>query len=122
MSLRLALLVGLLGITAWLFLAPNPLPFGIAVQREAGWVGHAGIFTVMTLAISFLYPRALPKVIAALLIMAVFLEAAQLLVPTRGADMFDFAMNVLGILLGFMIFRVIAAFLKGSRLKADSEG
>lgn len=108
---RLGLLSGLLGIMAWLFLAPHPLPFEIAVQREAGFVGHLGIFTLVTLACAAAFPRALWRVAAALLIAAICFEAAQVFIPTRGAELADFAMNCIGILLGFVVFRAGVALL-----------
>ena len=89
---------------AWLFLAPHPLPFGISVQREMGFVGHIGIFAMVTLACAVTFPRALWRVAAVLLVAAVCLEAAQLFIPTRGAEFADVAMNCVGILLGLVAF------------------
>lgn len=111
LPMRLGLLAGLLGIMAWLFLAPHPLPSGIAVQREAGFLGHVGIFTLATLACTAAFPRAPWRVTASLLIAATCLEAAQIFVPTRGAEFADFAMNCIGILLGLIGFRFGAALL-----------
>jgi len=109
----LGLLTGLAGIMVWLFLAPRPLAFGISVQREMGFVGHAGIFTVVTLACAAAFPRARWRIATILLVAAFCLEIAQLFIPTRGADIADFAMNCVGILLGLMTFRIGAALLAG---------
>lgn len=117
LPLRLALLIGLPGIMAWLFLAPHPLPFGISVQREMGFVGHIGIFTMVTLACAVAFPRAPWRVATVLLVAAVCLEAAQLFIPTRGAEFADVAMNCVGILLGLVAFRVGAVLLAGAHQK-----
>lgn len=112
LSLRLGLLVSLSGIMAWLFLAPDPLPFGISVQRELGFVGHVIVFTIGSLACAAVFPCALRRVVATLLVAAACLEIAQLFIPTRGAEFADFAMNCIGILLGLVAFRIGAALAK----------
>ena len=90
---------------AWAFLAPYPAPFGITVQREMGFVAHVGIFAVAALGFLAAFPHAQRWVTATLLVAAVGLEAAQLVLPTRGADVADFAMNCVGIFLGLLVFR-----------------
>ena len=107
--LRLGPLIGLLGITAWLLLAPNPLPFGISVQRELGFAGHLGLFTMVTLACAATFPREIKRTTAALLLAAICLEAVQFFAPTRDADFADVVMNWLGILLGLVVFHCSVA-------------
>lgn len=102
--LRIGLLAALLSATAWLLVAPAPLPLGISVQREMGFVGHIGIFGILTFTFGATFPCAKWWAAAVLLIMAVLLEAVQVFVPRRDADLADFAMNCLGILLGLITF------------------
>jgi VanZ family protein len=96
----------LLTVVAWLLLAPAPLPFDIAIQREMGFIGHLGLFGILTFASVAAFPRAYWLISAMLLLAAVFLEAVQFFVPTRDADPADLAMNCLGILVGLIAFRV----------------
>lgn len=115
-NIRFYLLSGMLAGMCWLFLAPSPLPFGIAIQRELGFVGHASVFTVFTLTCSIAFPKALRPVAIGILGAAVCLEAAQMLIPSRGADIMDFAMNCFGIGTGFVIYRIGAALVTYSGL------
>ncbi|MFK7877327.1 MAG: VanZ family protein [Paracoccaceae bacterium] len=121
LPLRLVLLACLSAIMGWAFLVPHPLPFGIAVQREIGFVGHIGIFSMVTLACGTLFPQALWWTAAVLLIAATCLEAAQLLIPKRGAEVADFAMNCVGILLGLAVLRIGPALLTRYRSKKSSQ-
>lgn len=120
--LRLGLVVVLSGAMAWLFLAPQPLPSDISVQRELGFVGHLGIFTMASLACAAAFPRALRRVAAALMVAAACLETAQLGISTRGAEFADFAMNIVGILLGILIFRVGATLVRHPRRTNGQSG
>ena len=98
-------LAALLTIVVWLLLAPTPLPFGFTVQREMGFVGHLGLFGILTFACVAAFPRVYWPVSITLFFAAVFLEAIQFFVPTRDADPADLAMNCLGILAGLITFR-----------------
>jgi|GEM_PF-3374425 len=104
--LRLAGLTGLLCALGWIFLSPSPLPFNIEIQRELGYVGHVGAFAVVTLSLLALFPTQQRRPVLFMFGAAIVLEAAQFLIPTRGADVMDFVMNCLGIILGACVFRL----------------
>jgi len=104
--LRWPLLIALMSAICWIFLAPSPLPFGMAVQRELGFVGHILAFTVATLACVSAFPKATRWLAMILLGSAICLETAQLIIPGRGADIMDFTMNCFGIVIGITIFRM----------------
>jgi len=121
LALRLVLLASLIAGMAWPLLAPHPLPFGISVQREMGFIGYAGIFALATLACAVAFPHALWRITTALLIAAFSLETIQIFIPTRGADYVDLAMNCVGILLGLVAFRIGLALLAGSYWKRTGQ-
>ena len=107
--LRWYLLTGLMGAMCWIFMAPTPMPFGIEIQRELGFVGHLLIFTIFSLACFSAFPRSLRQTAMVLLLMAICLEAVQILLPSRGADIMDAIVNGIGILVGYGIFRALNA-------------
>lgn len=106
---RVYLLCALIAGVGWVFLAPNPVPFGIEIQRELGFVGHLLVFTIFSLACFSAFPRSLRQTAMILLFMAVCLEGVQILLPSRGADIMDAIVNGIGILVGYGIFRALNA-------------
>jgi len=113
--MRFCILFSLFIGMCWLFLSRSPVPSGINIQRQLGFAGHVLVFSLFSLTCSFLFPKAKVRTLLALLGCAMCLEGAQLLIPGRGADIMDFAMNCLGISIGFTLFHIGAALTTSRR-------
>jgi len=106
--LRGLLLCALMGAMCWLFMAPSPLPREMDIQRELGFVGHLLIFTIFAIASFGAFPKWPRQTTIVLVLIAICLEAAQMFLPNRGADVMDLIMNGVGIAAGYIIFRALS--------------
>lgn len=120
-KLRLYILAGLFAVLCWIFLSPSPIPFDIEIQRELGFVGHVCAFAVVTLALCIIITKPQHPIVFYMIAAAISLETAQIFIPTRGADIMDFAMNCLGIVIGLLLYRLLGAFFSTSEV-LDQQG
>lgn len=119
--LRVFILCSLTIVMAWVFLAPSPIPFGIEIQRELGFVGHVAMFALVSLICFMTFDQNIRQVVAILLGSAVGLEVAQAIIPDRGADIVDFLMNGAGIVIGYFIFSKAHTFQMVSQLNRTKQ-
>jgi glycopeptide antibiotics resistance protein len=90
--------------TVWIYLANLDSPF---------WVGQLVGNLLLLLPVGLLGPIALPaingwvRVLLVALALSLAIEAAQLWVPNRSADVDDLLLNVAGAMLGYALFRLL---------------
>lgn len=92
-----------LAIVIWLSLAPRPLP-GQPIPPDLTWIAHGVMYFLLGLICAAALRRALPAVVAMLLVLGVGLELAQALVPHRVVGWPDLAANLGGAALGLAAF------------------
>jgi glycopeptide antibiotics resistance protein len=91
-------------VTIALYLANPGSPF---------WVGQAVGNVLLLLPLGLLGPIAIPamsgllRVLLVALVASLAIEAAQLWIPNRSADVDDVLLNVIGALIGYAIFTVL---------------
>jgi glycopeptide antibiotics resistance protein len=91
-------------VTIAIYLANSASPF---------WVGQAVGNVLLLLPLGLLGPIALPamsgwlRVLLVALAVSLAIEAAQLWIPNRSADVDDVLLNVIGALIGYAIYTVL---------------
>jgi VanZ family protein len=105
--LYLILAMALLGMF-WLSLSPTPLPQN-AVQDMLGPFDHVVLHNALALICFWTWRGKTGRVALALIILAIALELGQLAVPVRAFEISDIIGSLVGVAVGFGLYRLIRA-------------